>query len=166
MVPDDDPSKDVTIAHELHDVHESDTFLVEIVERYLDLIEAPRNDLYLPLHHAYVYGAGFEMTFDNLWKYRTAHARSVLSWIQDNAFSERTDAPFYTQSYPDWAKRYALKAWLVTELPLMMQQVAIQLDYQNMQISKNMDTVYEMIDGWTQQGSNLLLCTTIKAGSF
>ena len=42
MVPDDDDSKELMVAHQLHDVHESDTFLVEIIDYYVGKVDAEK----------------------------------------------------------------------------------------------------------------------------
>ena len=81
----DDQTRAMVAPENKFDVYEKDESLVKYLERFLEGMDENYPTHTIPYHHAYLHGAGFEMSFANLWKYKTIHAQCVTSWIQDNA---------------------------------------------------------------------------------
>ena len=122
----DDHTRDLVAPENKYDVYEKDESLVKYLERFLEGMDDNYPTYTIPYNHAYLYGAGFEMSFANLWKYKTIHAQSVTSWIQDNAHAHKCYVHFSSQPYPEIIRNFALRTWFVAQFPLMFQQALVR----------------------------------------
>ena len=74
---------------------------------------------------SYLYGAGIDMIWDNLWDYRTIQAQTAHGFLQDYFFEhvEHVSKEVFFR-YPMKNEHFmlAIQAWVFAYLPLFVQQ--------------------------------------------
>ena len=69
----------------------------------------------------YLYGAGIDLSWDNLWQYRSIHAQAVLRWGREVLIAHHGQEAFYGQRLEGTTELTLLALWVISELPLVIQ---------------------------------------------
>ena len=99
---------------------------------------------------AYLYGAGIDLTWDNLWDYRSIHAQTVIEWGRVVLIAQRGREAFYGERLDASDSMALLALWVISELPLVIQyelQALKKIQDSKRTIGDPMTMVFNMAQG-------------------
>ena len=104
---------------------------VSLIEKIVELIRTvlPLRQNMVPYVEAvYRKGAGIFLTEETLWNYRSAHARGVYAFLQDEIFQTEDHAPFFKAPYSKDVVNTILCSWAIAQGPICFQQARLKMD--------------------------------------
>ena len=70
---------------------------------------------------SYLYGAGIDLQWNTIWKYRSIHGQTAMAFLQDHYFSARKEEYFQCPMQDERVVE-ELSAWGVAYIPLFIQK--------------------------------------------
>ena len=76
---------------------------------------------------AYLYGAGVDLNWDNLWRYRTIQAQTAHGYLQDYYVDLHGKAKFLKHPLPSIAQDFVIVSWAIAHFPLFIQKGLMEI---------------------------------------
>ena len=98
-----------------------------IVEEVIKNMQLPEADkMFGAAQAAYIYGAGIELRFMNLWTYRSSHAIAVQGFFEDENCQRMGEDDFSkvfeTRPLTKDTLTYLISVWVIANAPITVQQ--------------------------------------------